>query len=78
MTTKARKKLIINIIVGLFILFFLINGSFHIVTRIILDTNIDTIKELANHDKKVILNTLDNYWDFFNFVPISIDNDNEV
>lgn len=78
MTVTGRKRLIIDIVVGLCILLFLINGSFHIVTRIILETNIDTIKELANHDKKVLLNTLDDYWCFFNFIPLSIDNSVET
>lgn len=74
----GHKRFIIDIIVGLCTLSLLITGSFYIVARIILQTNIDTIKELANHDKKVLLNTLDDYWSFFNYIPLTIDNSTEI
>ena len=78
LTVTGHKRFIIDIIVGLCTLSLLITGSFYIVARIILQTNIDTIKELANHDKKVLLNTLDDYWSFFNYIPLTIDNSAEI
>ena len=69
---KITKNVLIDIIFGIFIVIFFIVGSGHIISKIIIDTNIETIKELATHDKKVLKNSLESHWDSFDFIPILV------
>ena len=65
---RIGKNVLIDIVISIFFVVFFIIGSEHIISKIVVDTNIETLKEIAVHDKKVLKNSLESHWESFNYI----------
>ncbi|MDY4587089.1 MAG: response regulator [Oscillospiraceae bacterium] len=70
---KSKLKYCAVLIVLVLLFVGLDSLTYRYIDNILLDANIDTMKEMAEHDKRVLVNWLDSQWDSLGNIPSTIE-----